>query len=248
MYTEIERLMYNMEEKLSKSQDVTKDLKQFVERDKSKDYKEYASVSVMVMNICTSYSGTNQNIMQSIYETTREVITKILSYDKDFCQEYFFIGKYVIVFFNTPTTLCIDEVLDYAALLSTIISGLDIMAKKKHDVNLSVTIGIDFGRVLRINKRQNNYSAKETFHGYSINNAIFYSDQYINDRDDNIIISESVRRNLKKEYQEFFKDYNGKFFTSKLFNTKALNWLKEKYPEFNKENKDILSKNKKKRI
>lgn len=248
MYREIERLMYDMEEKLSKPKNVMRDWKQFVERDKSKDYKELASVSVMVMNICTSYSGTDQNIMQSIYEITREVITKILSYDKDFCQEYLFVGKYIIAFFNTPVTLCIDEVLDYAALLSTVIRGLDIMAKKKYDVNLSVTIGIDFGKVLRINKHQNGCSAKETFHGYSINNAIFYSDQHIDDRDDNIIISESVRCNLKKEYQEFFKDYNGKFFTSKLFNAKALNWLKEKYPEFNKENKNILSKNKKKRI
>lgn len=235
MNIEIEKLMYDMEENLSKSKDIIRNLKQFVEKDKSKDYKESANVSVMVMNICTSYSETDQNIMQSIYETTREVITKILSYDKDFCQEYFFVGKYVIAFFNTPVTLCIDEVLDYAALLSTVISGLDIMAKKKHDVNLSVTIGIDFGRVLRINKRQNGYSAKETFHGYSINNAIFYSDQHIDDRDDNIIISDGVRRNLKKEYQEFFRDYNGKFFTSRLFNTKALNWLKEKYPELNKE-------------
>ena len=235
MNIEVERLMYDMEENLSKSKDIIRNLKQFVEKDKSRDYKESANVSVMVMNICTSYSETDQNIMQSIYETTREVITKILSYDKDFCQEYFFVGKYVIAFFNTPVTLCIDEVLDYAALLSTVISGLDIMAKKKHDVNLSVTIGIDFGRVLRINKRQNGYSAKETFHGYSINNAIFYSDQHIDDRDDNIIISDGVRCNLKKEYQEFFRDYNGKFFTSRLFNTKALNWLKEKYPELNKE-------------
>lgn len=235
MNIEIEKLMYDMEENLSKSKDIIRNLKQFVEKDKSKDYKESANVSVMVMNICTSYSETDQNIMQSIYETTREVITKILSYDKDFCQEYFFVGKYVIAFFNTPVTLCIDEVLDYAALLSTVISGLDIMAKKKHDVNLSVTIGIDFGRVLRINKRQNGYSAKETFHGYSINNAIFYSDQHIDDRDDNIIISDGVRCNLKKEYQEFFRNYNDKFFTSRLFNTKALNWLKEKYPELNKE-------------
>lgn len=235
MNIEIEKLMYDMEENLSKSKDIIRNLKQFVEKDKSRDYKESANVSVMVMNICTSYSETDQNIMQSIYETTGEVITKILSYDKDFCQEYFFVGKYVIAFFNTPVTLCIDEVLDYAALLSTVISGLDIMAKKKHDVNLSVTIGIDFGRVLRINKRQNGYSAKETFHGYSINNAIFYSDQHIDDRDDNIIISDGVRCNLKKEYQEFFRDYNGKFFTSRLFNTKALNWLKEKYPELNKE-------------
>ena len=235
MNIEVERLMYDMEENLSKSKDIIRNLKQFVEKDKSRDYKESANVSVMVMNICTSYSETDQNIMQSIYETTREVITKILSYDKDFCQEYFFVGKYVIAFFNTPVTLCIDEVLDYAALLSTVVSGLDIMAKKKHDVNLSVTIGIDFGRVLRINKRQNGYSAKETFHGYSINNAIFYSDQHIDDRDDNIIISDGVRCNLKKEYQEFFRDYNGKFFTSRLFNTKALNWLKEKYPELNKE-------------
>lgn len=234
MNIEIEKLMYNMEEKLSKSRNIIKNLKQFVERDKSKDYEEYANVSVMVMNICISYSGTNQNTMQSIYETTREVITKILSYDKNFCQEYLFVGKYIIAFFNTPVTLCIDEVLDYAALLSTVISGLDIIVKKKHDVNLSVTIGIDFGRVLRINKRQNGYSAKETFHGCSINNAIFYSDQHIDDRDDNIIISDGVRCNLKKEYQEFFRDYNGKFFTSRLFNTKALNWLKEKYPGLNK--------------
>lgn len=232
MYIEIEELMYNMEKKLSKPQDVIRDLKQFVEKDKSRDYKEYASVSVMVMNICTSYSGTDQNIMQLIYETTREVITKILSYDKNFCQEYLFVGKYVIAFFNTPVKLCIGDVLDYAALLNTVISGLDIMAKKKYDINLSVTIGIDFGRVLRINKRQNGYSVKETFHGYSINNAIFYSDQHI---DDNIIISDGVRCNLKKEYQKFFRDYNGKFFTSRLFNAKALNWLKEKYPELNKE-------------
>lgn len=234
MNIEIEKLMYDMERKLSKPQDAIKDWKQFVERDKSKDYEEYASVSVMVINICTSYSGTNQNIMQSIYETTREVITKILSYDKNFCQEYFFVGKYVIAFFNTPVALCINEVLDYAALLNTVISGLDIMAKKKYDVNLSATIGIDFGKVLRINKHQNGYSAKETFHGYSINNAIFYSDQHIDDRDDNIIILDGVRCNLKKEYQKFFRDYNGKFFTSRLFNAKALNWLKEKYPEFNK--------------
>lgn len=226
MNIEIERLMYNMEEKLSKSKDVIRDWKQFVERDKSKDYEEYASVSVMVMNISISYLGTNQNIMQSIYETTREAIVKILSHDKDFCQEYFFVGKYVIAFFNTPVTLCIDEVLDYAALLNAVVSGLDIMIKKKYNVNLSVTIGIDFGKVLRINKHQNGYSSKETFHGYSINNAIFYSDQHIDNRDDNIIISESVRCNLKKEYQEFFRDYNGKFFTSRLFNTKALNWLK----------------------
>ena len=75
----------NMEEKLSKSKDVIRDWKQFVERDKSKDYEEYASVSVMVMNISISYLGTNQNIMQSIYETTREAIVKILSHDKDFC-------------------------------------------------------------------------------------------------------------------------------------------------------------------
>lgn len=235
MNIEIERLMYNMEEKLSKSKDVIRDWKQFVERDKSKDYEEYASVSVMVMNISISYLGTNQNIMQSIYETTREAIVKILSHDKDFCQEYFFVGKYVIAFFNTPVTLCIDEVLDYAALLNAVVSGLDIMIKKKYNVNLSVTIGIDFGKVLRINKHQNGYSSKETFHGYSINNAIFYSDQHIDNRDDNIIISESVRCNLKKEYQEFFRDYNGKFFTSRLFNIKALNWLKEKYPKLNKE-------------
>lgn len=235
MNIEVERLMYDMEENLSKSKDIIRNLKQFVEKDKSKDYKESANVSVMVMNICTSYSETDQNIMQSIYETTREVITKILSYDKNFCQEYLFVGKYIIAFFNTPVTLCIDEVLDYAALLSTVISGLDIMAKKKHNVNLSVTIGIDFGKVLRINKHQNGYSAKETFHGYSINNAIFYSDQHIDDRDDNIIISDGVRCNLKKEYQEFFRNYNDKFFTSRLFNTKALNWLKEKYPELNKE-------------
>ncbi len=235
MSIEIEKLMYNMEEKLSKSRNVIKDLKQFVERDKSKDYEEYANVSIMVMNICISYSGTDQNTMQSIYETTREVITKILSYDKNFCQEYLFVGKYVIAFFNTPVALCINEVLDYAALLNTVISGLDIMAKKKYGVNLGVTIGIDFGRVLRINNHQNGYSTKETFHGCSINNAIFYSDQHIDDKDDNIIISESIRCNLKKEYQDFFRNYNDKFFTSRLFNTKALNWLKEKYPKLNKE-------------
>lgn len=234
LYINKERLLYNIEENLSKPQYELENYRQFVERSKSKDYEEYASVSVMAANICTTYIGTDQKVIQSIYKTAREAVIEILSFDDKFCQEYYFVGKYVIAFFNTPVTACIDEVLDYAALLNTVITAINRMIKMKYDAAISVNIGIEFGKVLRINKHIDRYTMKETFHGYPINNALLYADLNIDGSNGNIVISENVKRNLKEEYQAFFKEYNDKYFVAKVYNSEAFKWIKEKYPEENK--------------
>lgn len=230
-----EGLLHSLEESLSDTQYEIEDYKQFVEVSKSRDYEEYASVSVMAMNICTTYVGTDQKVLQSIYKTTRKAVIDILSYDRKFCQEYFFVGKYVIAFFNTPLTACIDEVLDYAGLLNTTIEAINRMIKKKYDASIGANIGIEFDKVLRVNGRLDEYTTKETFHGSPINKALLYADLNVDDSNGNIVISESVRRNLKEEYQKFFKSYNERYFTAKVCNTEAFNWIEEKYPENDKD-------------
>lgn len=231
MYINKERLLYNIEKNLSKPQYELENHRQFVERSKSKDYEEYASVSVMVANICTIYKGTDQKVLQSIYKTTREAVIEILSFDDKFCQDYYFVGKYVIAFFNTPVTACIDEVLDYAALLNTTIIAINRMIKAKYSAAISVNIGIDFGKVLRINKHLDRYTTRETYHGSPINIALLYADLNVDESNGNIVISESIKINLKEEYQAFFKKHIDEHFIAKIHNTEAFNWIKEKYPE-----------------
>lgn len=229
MYIDVERLMRDIEEEISNPQCTLEDFRQFVERCKSKDCEEYVRATVMAANVCVSYIGNDKKVLQSIYKTIRKAVIKILSFDDKFCQEYIFTGGHIVALFNTPFTSCIDDVLDYAALLNSAITAINYMTKKKYDASVSVNIGIEFGDILRINSHIHVSTAKETFQGSPINNAIIYAGLKLDKENGNIVISENVRRNLKDEYKAFFKTYEDKYLVSKVYNSRATKLIKEKY-------------------
>lgn len=197
------------------------DIKQdFTRQNRYKNCTVYSRASVVAITISTRYNTANYENLQIVYNTIRKTIDKALC--DDICIDYQIIGSQVIAFFNTPIRSNINDMIDIIATLNSFIKLISYIVKKKFNITLSSNIGIDYGEILRINNirqsRIDGVISKETFHGKSIDNAISLSRLDIDYEDNYIVISDTIKKNLKDKYQSYFTKTEDGYIMSRLFN------------------------------
>lgn len=217
---DIDDVLSLIKDNLSKTIDKV-DIKQdFTRQNIDKDYVVYNRASVVAITISTRYNIVNYENLQIVYYTIRKTIDKVLC--NDICIDYRITGSQVIVFFNTPIRSEINDMLNIIATLNSFIKLISYIVKKKFNITLTSNIGIDYGEILRINimqrSRKNDIISKETFHGKPIDNAINLSRLDIDYEDNYIVISDTIKGNLKDKYQSYFTKTENGYIVSRLFN------------------------------
>ncbi len=147
------------------------------------------------------------------------------------CKEININGDCVWGVFDTPNKSDIDNVISVAAKLNSMIKILNYKLIKKKYSQISVGIGIDYGRALMV---------KAGYSGSGINDAIWMGDVVNsachlcnkagrNDRK-TIVISAIVYNNLNEHHQDLFSSYSDGGvirYEGDIINTNMNNWYKE---------------------
>lgn len=129
----------------------------------------YVNVTALFIDIVGSSDMTDEHTRPVLAKTYRSFIsecTAILN-SEDNCKEININGDCVWGVFHTPYKVDIDEVFSTAARLNSLIKLLNYKLRKKDYSEISVGIGMDYGRALMI---------KAGYSGSGLNDVIWMGD------------------------------------------------------------------------
>lgn len=193
----------------------------------------YVKVSAIFIDIVGSSDMTDEHKRPTLAKMYRAFLSEcvaIMNAEIN-CKEININGDCVWGVFDTPNKSDIDNVISVAAKLNSMIKILNYKLIKKKYSQISVGIGIDYGRALMV---------KAGYSGSGINDAIWMGDVVNsachlcnkagrNDRK-TIVISAIVYNNLNEHHQDLFSSYSDGGvirYEGDIINTNMNNWYKE---------------------
>lgn len=193
----------------------------------------YVKVSAIFIDIVGSSDMTDEHKRPTLAKMYRAFLSEcvaIMNAETN-CKEININGDCVWGVFDTPNKSDVDNVISVAARLNSMIKILNYKLSKKKYSQISVGIGIDYGRALMV---------KAGYSGSGINDAIWMGD-VVNSachlcnkagRNDRkvIVISAVVYNNLNKHIRGLFSRYSdGEAirYEGDIININMNNWYKE---------------------
>ncbi len=193
----------------------------------------YVNVTAIFIDIVGSSDMTDKHrrpTLAKIYRTFLSECVAIMNAESN-CMEININGDCVWGVFDTPYKLDVDGVISVAAKLNSMIRILNYKLRKKGYSEISIGIGIDYGRALMV---------KAGYYGSGINDVIWMGDvvnsacHLCNKAGRNyrqvIIISSVVYGNLNEHNQGLFSSYLDGWTTryeGNIVNVEMDEWYKE---------------------
>ncbi|MCG8860078.1 adenylate/guanylate cyclase domain-containing protein [Tenacibaculum finnmarkense] len=167
----------------------------------------YVNCSALFVDIRSSSklpSKYRRPTLARIYRAYISEIVALLNGDEN-CKEINIHGDSVWGVFNTPKKIDVDRVFRNAYEIASIVDTLNCKLKKKKIDPIEVGIGIDYGRALMIKAGYSGSKINEVvWMGEVVNNAsklCSYGNKTSSDYE--IMLSNAIYNNLKKENQDF---------------------------------------------
>lgn len=193
----------------------------------------YVNVTAIFIDIVGSSDMTDEHKRPTLAKMYRAFLSEcvaIMNAEFD-CKEININGDCVWGVFDTPYKPDIDEVINVAAKLNSMIKILNYKLGKKGYSKIDVGIGIDYGRALMV---------KAGYSGSGINDVIWMGDvvnsacHLCNKAGRNgrnvIIISNLIYTNINEHNQDLFEkfiDNNVSYYEGNIINTSMDDWYKE---------------------
>lgn len=193
----------------------------------------YVNVTAIFIDIVGSSDMTDEHKRPTLAKMYRAFLSEcvaIMNSEAD-CKEININGDCVWGVFETPYKRQVDNVVSVAAILNSMIQILNYKLRKKDYSEISVGIGIDYGRALMV---------KAGYSGSGINDVIWMGDvvntachlcnkagRYIRSV---IVISNTVYDDLNEEIQKKFSRFSDQYVTryeGSITNSSMDEWYKE---------------------
>ena len=187
----------------------------------------YVYVTALFIDIVDSSDMTDEHrrpVLAKIYRCFISECTAIMN-SLSSCEEISINGDCVWGVFSTPFKSDIDDVFDLTAKLNSLVKILNYKLRKKGYSQISVGIGMDYGRALMV---------KAGFSGSKLNDVIWMGDvvnsacHYANKAGRGkkpIIVSSCIYSNLNDDNKEFLSQpLYSNFYQCDIVNTKMNDW------------------------
>lgn len=193
----------------------------------------YVNVTAIFIDIVGSSDMTDQHKRPTLAKMYRAFLSEcvaIMNAETD-CKEININGDCVWGVFDTPYKSDIDNVISVAAKLNSMIKILNYKLRKKNYTEISVGIGIDYGRALMVKAGYSGSAINDViWMGDVVNSACHLCNQAGRNFRKTIIISSVVYNNLNEQHQSLFSSYTDGWETKyegDIINIKMENWYKE---------------------
>lgn len=193
----------------------------------------YVYVTALFIDIVGSSDMTNEHKRPTLAKMYRAFISECTAImnESELCKEININGDCVWGVFDTKYTADINSVFDMAAKLNSLIKMLNYKLNKKGYSEISVGIGIDYGRALMVKAGYSGSGLNDIiWMGDVVNNACHISNKAGRDYRDPIIVSGCFYGNLNDKNQKFFRttsiDFNT-YYHCNVVNVEMEKWYKE---------------------
>lgn len=168
----------------------------------------YVYVTSLFIDIVGSSDMTSEHKRPTLAKMYRAFISECTAImnSSEHCKEININGDCVWGVFETKLKSHIDSVFDIAAELNSLIKILNYKLKKKGYSEISVGIGIDYGRALMVKAGYFGSGLNDViWMGDVVNNACHIANKAGRDYRDPIIVSSCLYGNLNDENRKYFK-------------------------------------------
>ena len=168
----------------------------------------YVYVTSLFIDIVGSSDMTSEHKRPTLAKMYRAFISECTAImnSSEHCKEININGDCVWGVFETKLKSHIDSVFDIAAELNSLVKILNYKLRKKGYSEISVGIGIDYGRALMVKAGYSGSSLNDViWMGDVVNNACHIANKAGRDYRDPIIVSSCLHGNLNDKNQKYFK-------------------------------------------
>lgn len=170
-----------------------------------------------------------KKVLAKIYRSYISEIVAILN-GHTHCKEINIVGDCVSAVFSGQYISHVNDTLDAAAKINSIIEDLNYKLEKKGYTAIKAGIGLSWGKVLMIKAGYNGSGLNDVVYmGDAVNKASKMCSKAMKEVQLPIVATKDFYDNLKKDYQELFQPSSifDPYYSSSAFNIELNDWLKE---------------------
>ncbi len=193
----------------------------------------YVDVTAIFIDIVGSSDMTDEHKRPTLAKMYRSFLSECVAIinAEEACKEININGDCVWGVFDTPYKSDIDNVISASARLNSMIKILNYKLRKKKYSEISVGIGIDYGRALMVKAGYSGSGLNDIiWMGDVVNSACHLCNKAGRNGREVIIISSVVYNNLNEHNQGLFTSYSDGYSTKyegNIINTSMDEWYKE---------------------
>lgn len=193
----------------------------------------YVNVTAIFIDIVGSSEMTDEHKRPTLAKMYRVFLSEcvaIMNAEYN-CKEININGDCVWGVFDTPKKSDVDEVISVAAKLNSMIKILNYKLRKKKYSEISIGIGIDYGRALMVKAGYSGSGINDViWMGDVVNSACYLCNKAGRDYRKVIVISDIIYNNINEHNKSLFSGYVDDWTTryeGNIINTAMDNWYKE---------------------
>lgn len=176
----------------------------------------YVDVTAIFIDIVGSSDMTDEHKRPTLAKMYRAFLSECVAImnAETVCKEININGDCVWGVFDTPYKADIDDVISVSARLNSMIKILNYKLRKKKYSEISVGIGIDYGRALMVKAGYSGSGLNDIiWMGDVVNSACHLCNKAGRDGREVIIISSVVYNNMNEYHQSLFTSYSDGYST-----------------------------------
>ena len=195
----------------------------------------YVNVTALFIDIVGSSDMTDEHQRPTLAKIYRSFISESIAImnSEDICREININGDCVWGVFETPKKADIDKVITISAKLYSMIKILNYKLRKKNYSEISVGIGIDYGRALMIQAGYSGSSINEViWMGDVVNSACHLANKGGRNGRKVVIASNVIYNNINDNNKKLFTSYydyteQRSLYEGTIINTAMEDWYKD---------------------
>lgn len=195
----------------------------------------YVYITAIFIDIVGSSDMTDEHKRPTLAKIYRAFLSECVAImnAKSNCKEININGDCVWGVFDTPKKIDIDEVISVSAQLNSMIKILNYKLRKKSYSEITVGIGIDYGRALMVKAGYSGSGINDViWMGDVVNSACHICNRAGRNGRKTLIVSDCIYSNLNEHNKELltqFTDYNDwkTYYEGDIVNSSMEEWYKE---------------------
>lgn len=195
----------------------------------------YVNVTALFIDIVGSSDMTDEHLRPTLAKIYRSFISECVAImnSEQICKEINIQGDCVWGIFETPSKSDIDTVIDVSAKLYSMVEILNYKLSKKGYTQISVGIGIDYGRALMVQAGYSGSSINEViWMGDVVNSACHLANKAGRNGRKVVIFPYVIYNNINEHNKVLFKSYydsneSKTLYEGTIINKKMDAWYKE---------------------
>ncbi len=195
----------------------------------------YVNVTALFIDIVDSSDMTDEHLRPTLAKIYRSFISESVAImnAEEICKEININGDCVWGVFETPKKSDVDTVISIAAKLYSMIKILNHKLKKKNYKEISVGIGIDYGRALMVQAGYSGSSINDViWMGDVVNSACHLANKAGRNGREVVIFPYVIYNNINEHHKGLFSTYYDideckYLYEGTIINTGMENWYKE---------------------